>query len=108
MSSWAIARIDVDRREASRHAAIHKTRKRIDRIELIALVRQQRAAKERVEKVFATQRYRQRFVRLARQQRPVLPVCVFHRYVAHVFSRAAREETVRDTELDLVCVGGPR
>src|ERR1044072_6374621 len=105
MSSRTITRIDIDRREASRKPTIHKCRKRIDRIKLVALVREQRAAKERVEKVFAAQRYRQRLIRLARQQRSVLSVCILCRHVTHVLSRATREEAVRDAKLNLVCVG---
>ena len=67
ISPRAVTRIDVDRRKAPRNAAVNKSGKRVDRIELVATVRHQRAAKERIEKIFATQRDRQRFVRLARE-----------------------------------------
>src|ERR1044072_6635135 len=105
MSSRTITRIDIDRREASRNTTIHKSRKRIDRIKLVALVREQRAAKERVEKVFFAERYRQRLLRLGRQQRSVLSLCILYRHGTHVFSRPPREEAVRDAKLNLVCVG---
>src|SRR5262249_22745654 len=105
IASRTIARVDVHRRKASRDAAVNKSRERVERIELVALIRNQSATEERIEKVLAAHCDCQSFVGLTREQRPVLSCSLPHTLVAHVFSRTAREEAVRDTEFDLVRVG---
>src|SRR6185369_16184988 len=99
-----ITRIDIHRREASRNAAINKPGKRVERVELVATARLERAAKERIEEIFATQRDRECFVRLSRQLLAVLSTGAGRAYFADVVSRAPREETIRDAKLDLVCI----
>jgi hypothetical protein len=69
------------------------------------LIQLQSTAKERIEKVFTAQSNREGFVRLARKQRPVFTSRNFHRFVSNILGRASREETIRDTKLDLVRVG---
>src|SRR5690242_21861751 len=105
MPPRSVTRVDIDRRETARHAAIDETRKRVDGIKLVALARNQRAAEERVEKVLAADGDRERFVRLARKDWPLASRRFPHGRVVHVLRRTLREETVRHAKLNLVRIG---
>src|SRR6185503_4662876 len=64
ISSRAIARVNVHRGKASRYSAVNKSRERIKRIKLVALIRDQSATKKRVEEILTAQSDRERFIRL--------------------------------------------
>jgi len=99
----SIANINVQRREPARHRAISERRKSVDRIKLIPLPGNQRAAKVRIEKVFAANRDRQSFIGLGRQR---FFLAGFARgFLADAFRRSFGEEPVRNAVFNLVCVG---
>src|SRR6185503_929383 len=105
IASRTVARIDVDWGETSRHTTVDKSRKRVDRIELVAIASEKCAAEKRIEEILTAQRDRQSFVRLTRKQGPILSFAGSHRHVGDVFRRAACEKPVRDAELNLIGIG---
>src|SRR5205823_7030164 len=100
----AIAHVDVYRRFLSRHSAIAEPRKRVERIELIALSGLERATKVRIEEILLANRDRKRLVRLRGQRRFLSPRSL-RGFLAHVLSRASHKEAIRDAVFNLVRVG---
>src|SRR5947209_3289283 len=62
------ARLDVERREAARHAAVCEAGESVDRVELVSLAGDECAAEPWVEEIFLAERDGEEFIRLPRHR----------------------------------------